>query len=346
MFGRFPSSRMATRPAPPTCRSCTFTDGRMSPNADFQRVVAASFPPDAKMVVGCKAGGRSLQAAALLEAAGYTSVVDMRGGFHGEQDGFGRVACAGWAGVEAAGRDRGAGRKDLRDAVREALGARADPPTADPLSIRRRRCRSSGRGRGPGCGSCRRAARRRARPHRRPSANRSRRPGSGRRRSARLGAQRLARQIHRRAALLAQPGLARLLHQGFGVVRLGGGHRFGVRRLAAGQLASSAADSARSATGDAAPARAAPSASTATGSGLARQRRDMSRTSRLCGSRRITAWALRHAPRRNARRRGPSRPTQVLGHQQRARLLVARLRALLVDAVGRGSCWKPASASA
>lgn len=74
-----------------------FTGGRMTPNADFQKVVEAVFPRDAKLVVGCKAGGRSLQAAALLEAAGYTNVVDMRGGFHGEQDGMGRVSCAGWA---------------------------------------------------------------------------------------------------------------------------------------------------------------------------------------------------------------------------------------------------------
>ncbi len=73
-----------------------FQGGRMAPNPDFQRVVAANFPPDTKLVVGCKAGGRSLQAAALLEAAGYTSVVDMRGGFHGEHDGMGRVTCAGW----------------------------------------------------------------------------------------------------------------------------------------------------------------------------------------------------------------------------------------------------------
>ena len=71
-------------------------NGRMSPNADFQRVVAANFPCDTKLVVGCKAGGRSLQAAALLEAAGYTSVVDMRGGYHGEHDGMGRVTCPGW----------------------------------------------------------------------------------------------------------------------------------------------------------------------------------------------------------------------------------------------------------
>jgi rhodanese-related sulfurtransferase len=74
-----------------------FDKGRMAPNPDFQRVVTANFAKDAKLVVGCKAGGRSLQAAGLLEAAGYTSVVDMRGGFHGEHDGMGRVACAGWA---------------------------------------------------------------------------------------------------------------------------------------------------------------------------------------------------------------------------------------------------------
>ena len=74
-----------------------FEGGRMSPNADFQKVVAANFPPDSKLVVGCKAGGRSLQAASLLEAGGYTSVVDMRGGFHGEHDSLGRVTCAGWA---------------------------------------------------------------------------------------------------------------------------------------------------------------------------------------------------------------------------------------------------------
>ena len=74
-----------------------FQGGRMAPNPDFQRVVGANFAKDAKIVIGCKSGGRSLQAAGLLEAAGYASVVDMRGGFHGEQDAFGRVACAGWA---------------------------------------------------------------------------------------------------------------------------------------------------------------------------------------------------------------------------------------------------------
>jgi rhodanese-related sulfurtransferase len=74
-----------------------FQNGRMAPNADFKRVVEASFAKDTKIVVGCKAGGRSLQAATLMESAGYTSVVDMRGGFHGERDGFGRASVPGWA---------------------------------------------------------------------------------------------------------------------------------------------------------------------------------------------------------------------------------------------------------
>jgi rhodanese-related sulfurtransferase len=76
-----------------------FKNGRMTPNPAFQQVVEAAFPKDARLVVGCKAGGRSQQAAALMEAAGYTNLVEMRGGFHGERDNLGRVACAGW--VEA-----------------------------------------------------------------------------------------------------------------------------------------------------------------------------------------------------------------------------------------------------
>ena len=71
--------------------------GRMAPNASFQTVVEANFPKDAKLVIGCKMGSRSAQAAAKLEAAGFSSVVDMRGGFSGERDMCGRVSFAGWA---------------------------------------------------------------------------------------------------------------------------------------------------------------------------------------------------------------------------------------------------------
>ncbi len=58
----------------------------MTPNHAFLDVVKAHFPPDAKLVLGCKAGGRSLQAASQLQAAGYENVVDQRAGFsgHGE----------------------------------------------------------------------------------------------------------------------------------------------------------------------------------------------------------------------------------------------------------------------
>jgi rhodanese-related sulfurtransferase len=70
--------------------------GRMVRNDDFLRVVQANYPKETPLVIGCKSGGRSAQAAALLEAAGYTQVVDMRGGMSGESDMFGRVNTPGW----------------------------------------------------------------------------------------------------------------------------------------------------------------------------------------------------------------------------------------------------------
>ena len=69
----------------------------MRPNPDFLDEVRAAFPEDHRLVVGCKAGGRSAAAAAALAQSGFTSVVDMKGGFLGEADGFGRLVCEGWA---------------------------------------------------------------------------------------------------------------------------------------------------------------------------------------------------------------------------------------------------------
>ena len=57
--------------------------GGMTPNPDFLGVMEKSFPKDAKLVVGCKAGGRSAKAAAVLESAGFTSVVDQKAGYEG-----------------------------------------------------------------------------------------------------------------------------------------------------------------------------------------------------------------------------------------------------------------------
>jgi rhodanese-related sulfurtransferase len=70
--------------------------GRMAANPDFQRVIEANYAKDARLVVGCRSGGRSAQAVALLEAAGYTQLVDMRAGMAGDRDTFGRVNTPGW----------------------------------------------------------------------------------------------------------------------------------------------------------------------------------------------------------------------------------------------------------
>jgi rhodanese-related sulfurtransferase len=70
--------------------------GGMTPNPDFLAVMKATFPTDAKIVVGCKAGGRSLKAANALLEAGYTNVVDQRAGFDGARDAFGAFTEPGW----------------------------------------------------------------------------------------------------------------------------------------------------------------------------------------------------------------------------------------------------------
>jgi rhodanese-related sulfurtransferase len=70
--------------------------GGMTPNPHFLAVMA-TFPKDAKLVVGCKAGGRSARAASMLESAGYTSLVDQRAGFEGAPDpATGRISEPGW----------------------------------------------------------------------------------------------------------------------------------------------------------------------------------------------------------------------------------------------------------
>ena len=73
--------------------------GRMLPNGDFLRVIQANFPSDAKLLIGCHSGGRSMKAAEILQAAGYTGMVNVRGGFGGARDALGRIAEPGWAGL-------------------------------------------------------------------------------------------------------------------------------------------------------------------------------------------------------------------------------------------------------
>jgi|SRR5580658_440579 rhodanese-related sulfurtransferase len=71
--------------------------GGMAPNPEFGRVMTASFPQGAKIVVGCKAGGRSAKAAEALAKQGYTNVLDQRAGWDGARDSFGQITEPGWS---------------------------------------------------------------------------------------------------------------------------------------------------------------------------------------------------------------------------------------------------------
>jgi rhodanese-related sulfurtransferase len=68
----------------------------MVPNEDFVSVMQRAFNPDDKLVVGCKAGGRSKRAIDLLNQAGFAQLVDMPAGWDGTRDPFGR-AIPGWS---------------------------------------------------------------------------------------------------------------------------------------------------------------------------------------------------------------------------------------------------------
>jgi rhodanese-related sulfurtransferase len=54
-----------------------------SENPDFVAVMERTFGKGAKVVLGCKSGGRSLAAAEALREEGFTAVVDQRAGFVG-----------------------------------------------------------------------------------------------------------------------------------------------------------------------------------------------------------------------------------------------------------------------
>jgi rhodanese-related sulfurtransferase len=69
----------------------------MYPNEDFAAVVEANIPKDARLIVACKAGGRSARACEVLAQLGYTDAVNMRGGFVGAVDNAGRLVEPGWS---------------------------------------------------------------------------------------------------------------------------------------------------------------------------------------------------------------------------------------------------------
>lgn len=75
-------------------------DGGLVPNGEFLEVMEGAFAKDAKLVLGCKGGNRSLRAAKTLDAAGFTNIVDQRAGWDAARDEFGQVAEPGWSRTE------------------------------------------------------------------------------------------------------------------------------------------------------------------------------------------------------------------------------------------------------
>lgn len=69
----------------------------MQPNPDFVQQMVDRYPTDAKLILGCRSGGRSARAAAMLEQVGFKNLVDQRAGFNGAGDPSGQIAEPGWA---------------------------------------------------------------------------------------------------------------------------------------------------------------------------------------------------------------------------------------------------------
>jgi len=66
-------------------------------DADFLAAMNGKFSKEARIIVGCATGKRSLAAAELLVADGFVNVWDQRAGFRGSRGPFGELLEAGWA---------------------------------------------------------------------------------------------------------------------------------------------------------------------------------------------------------------------------------------------------------
>ena len=69
--------------------------GMMEPNPQFLSVMESTFARDARLILGCRSGGRSAMAVELLQRFGYGNARNMVGGFIGGEDSFGNVI-RGW----------------------------------------------------------------------------------------------------------------------------------------------------------------------------------------------------------------------------------------------------------
>ncbi len=71
--------------------------GHKTPNPEFLAVMAANYPHDARLLIGCQVGGRSTQAVQMLVSHGYQHAANVRGGFGGARDLTGDLVDEGWS---------------------------------------------------------------------------------------------------------------------------------------------------------------------------------------------------------------------------------------------------------
>ena len=99
--------------------------GGLTTNDRFLRVVKANLPSDARLVVGCRSGGRSAMAVQLMRQAGFTHLINMAGGFAGARNEAGGVAVLGWSMLKYPTEHGDGGNRGYA-----ILRARADEPGA------------------------------------------------------------------------------------------------------------------------------------------------------------------------------------------------------------------------
>lgn len=62
----------------------------------FVAEIDARFAKDAKIILGCRSGNRSLKAQGLLVSAGFSNVLEQRAGWDGARGSFGEIVEQGW----------------------------------------------------------------------------------------------------------------------------------------------------------------------------------------------------------------------------------------------------------
>jgi rhodanese-related sulfurtransferase len=66
------------------------------PNPEFLSVMEGAFNKSDRLLIGCQTGARSMKAVAVLARAGFTNLRELRTGFEGRRDAFGKLD-PGWS---------------------------------------------------------------------------------------------------------------------------------------------------------------------------------------------------------------------------------------------------------